>query len=183
MADASDSRAKGGTGLGLSIVREIAQKHGGTVGFSDRDGGGTIFHVELPLAQEQRISEREFDQDLPAVLHLDDDADCLSVVASALSGKARVVPATTLRDARFILSSEPIRAVIVDIGLGEENGLHLIEEIRAEQANMPIVLFTALDDTRDTQGADRLLVKSRVSMEDLADTVMALLARRDREAA
>lgn len=183
MADASDSRAKGGTGLGLSIVREIAQRHGGAVGFSDREGGGTIFHVDIPLAKEQRISEREADQDLPAVLHLDDDADCLSVVASSLSGKTRVIPATTLRDARFILSTEPIRAVVIDIGLGDESGLGLVDEIRGTRPNMPIVLFTAFDNTRDTQGADRLLVKSRASIEDLAQTVMALLARREREAA
>ncbi len=47
-ADASDSRQKGGTGLGLSIVKGIVTRLGGSTGFSDAPGGGTIFFVELP---------------------------------------------------------------------------------------------------------------------------------------
>jgi PAS domain S-box-containing protein len=49
-ADASDARRKGGTGLGLSIVKEIMTRLGGSVGFDDAPGGGTIFHIELPIA-------------------------------------------------------------------------------------------------------------------------------------
>jgi signal transduction histidine kinase len=48
-ADATDARRKGGTGLGLSIVKEIVDRLSGEVGFGDAPGGGTIFHVELPV--------------------------------------------------------------------------------------------------------------------------------------
>jgi signal transduction histidine kinase len=48
-ADVSDTRQKGGTGLGLSIVKEIMTRLGGKVGFNDAPGGGTIFHIELPI--------------------------------------------------------------------------------------------------------------------------------------
>jgi PAS domain S-box-containing protein len=47
-ADSTDSRQKGGTGLGLSIVKGIVTRLGGTAGFGDAPGGGSIFHVELP---------------------------------------------------------------------------------------------------------------------------------------
>jgi PAS domain S-box-containing protein len=47
-ADATDARKKGGTGLGLSIVKGIVIRFGGTTGFDDAPGGGTIFHVDLP---------------------------------------------------------------------------------------------------------------------------------------
>jgi signal transduction histidine kinase len=47
-ADASDARQRGGSGLGLSIVRNIVARLGGTVGFEDAPGGGTIFYVDLP---------------------------------------------------------------------------------------------------------------------------------------
>jgi signal transduction histidine kinase len=33
----------GGAGLGLAITRDIAQRHGGTVSVSDREGGGAVF--------------------------------------------------------------------------------------------------------------------------------------------
>jgi signal transduction histidine kinase len=48
-ADATNTRQKGGSGLGLSIVKQIVDRLGGTVGFLDAPGGGTVFYVELPI--------------------------------------------------------------------------------------------------------------------------------------
>ena len=183
MADASDSRAKGGTGLGLSIAREIARRHGGDITFADREGGGTKFYLDLPMAMVPEIGTEQLDAGLPRVLHLDDDADCLSVVTSALAGRAIIVPAYTLREARAIAAREDLSAVIVDIGLGKESGTDFVRECRQTHPHLPIVLFTAIDDFRHNEGADRVLVKSRASIVDLSDTVMALIERRDRQAA
>ena len=44
------SRKKGGTGLGLTIVRSIVSDHRGYVRAFPREGGGTVFSMELPLA-------------------------------------------------------------------------------------------------------------------------------------
>lgn len=38
-----------GTGLGLALVREHAAMHGGRVSVHDREGGGAVFVVEVPL--------------------------------------------------------------------------------------------------------------------------------------
>ena len=38
-----------GTGLGLALVREHASLHGGRVWVDDREGGGAVFVVEVPL--------------------------------------------------------------------------------------------------------------------------------------
>lgn len=38
---------EGGTGLGLAIVKKIVEEHGGTLRFSDRDGGGTVAEIIL----------------------------------------------------------------------------------------------------------------------------------------
>jgi len=35
------TRARG-TGLGLAIVKKIVEEHMGTIGFADREGGGTV---------------------------------------------------------------------------------------------------------------------------------------------
>lgn len=46
MTQASES--KGGVGLGLALVRQIAEKHRGTVRCLAREGGGSCFEVRLP---------------------------------------------------------------------------------------------------------------------------------------
>jgi PAS domain S-box-containing protein len=48
-ADNTSGRKKGGTGLGLSIVKRIVTRLGGTTGFDDAPGGGSVFHVDLPV--------------------------------------------------------------------------------------------------------------------------------------
>ena len=42
-------RGTGGVGLGLSIAAAIVGGHGGQIGAHDRDGGGTLMRVTLPL--------------------------------------------------------------------------------------------------------------------------------------
>ena len=42
-------RSSGGAGLGLSIAAAIVEGHGGRVAASDREGGGTVMSVSLPL--------------------------------------------------------------------------------------------------------------------------------------
>jgi two-component system sensor histidine kinase KdpD len=43
----------GGIGLGLSICKGIVEAHGGTIDAANRDGGGTLITLNLPLPEEQ----------------------------------------------------------------------------------------------------------------------------------
>ena len=54
-----DSRARdtGGTGLGLAIAREAIVMHGGSVSVSEKNGGGSVFTVILPMENRSDIAE------------------------------------------------------------------------------------------------------------------------------
>jgi signal transduction histidine kinase len=41
---------RGGSGLGLAIVRHIAEAHGGSAGLESREGIGSTFWIEVPVA-------------------------------------------------------------------------------------------------------------------------------------
>ena len=47
--DGSSTREYGGAGLGLAIVKSFVEAHGGTVAVAARDGGGSVFTLNLPL--------------------------------------------------------------------------------------------------------------------------------------
>ena len=94
-ADSSDTRRKAGTGLGLSIVREIVVALDGSVGFEDRDGGGTLLPRRPAGAAGQSPRHRRGarperrEATLPRILHVDDDPLIRRLVAKALMASAR----------------------------------------------------------------------------------------------
>jgi signal transduction histidine kinase len=47
--EASRNRETGGAGLGLTLARAIAEQHGGTIRLRNRDGGGLVAELRLPL--------------------------------------------------------------------------------------------------------------------------------------
>ncbi|MCD9032202.1 HAMP domain-containing histidine kinase [Luteimonas sp. Y-2-2-4F] len=48
----SRSRDTGGAGLGLAVARSTAQRHGGALELHDREGGGLLARLVLPLAHD-----------------------------------------------------------------------------------------------------------------------------------
>jgi signal transduction histidine kinase len=43
----------GGVGLGLALVKQIAERHGGSVRCEERTGGGSCFVIDLPASTTQ----------------------------------------------------------------------------------------------------------------------------------
>ncbi len=53
--DKSRNRRSGGAGLGLAICKSILELHGGTITVESGKGGGSIFRITLPTAQEAAV--------------------------------------------------------------------------------------------------------------------------------
>lgn len=173
-ADNSDARQKSGTGLGLSIVREIVQRLGGEVSYESEVGKGTVFHVDLPAAEQAPVATARDAKSLPPVLAVDDDPDVLRAVTDLFDGRAAIVGARSLKEARKAIDGKDFAAAILDIGLLDGSGLDLVPALRSRNQSMPIIVFTA-QQADCAEGVDRLLTKSRENLERLADETMAMI--------
>ena len=50
---AESARRQGGLGLGLQLARSIVEIHGGSIEVDSTGGGGMIFRLWLPLANDR----------------------------------------------------------------------------------------------------------------------------------
>lgn len=144
-ADSSTTRHHGGLGLGLSIVKEVAERHGGSVvAESQGEGNGASFRVRLPrlMGAEARIGEEE-DGGAPArarldgvsVLAVDDNEDALEGLATVLRGLgARVRTAASGPAALESLEVEPAEVVLCDLAMPGMDGFAVLERIRGKEA-------------------------------------------------
>ena len=309
-ADGSDTRQKGGTGLGLNIVKQIVTRLGGTVGYQDAAGGGTIFHVDLPswsqiaswaidraadeafgrvllleadpglafavrerlrsarlgtdfiysaadlcqgaptadyaailldldlpdcggselihrvreqprfyktpiivMSNDPRAAESGAEADRhniiehlrkppdlellaqildrvvmyrvnhrPRILHLDDDADVLELVAQALKPIATVVSADSIEGARSALKNFDFDLAILDVVMGAKSGLGLLPDLRGDNGRaIPVIIFSAhLSELKDDlQVKESLHKASLASLDGLVRAVRDRLGLRD----
>lgn len=107
----------------------------------------------------------------PRVLHVEDDADIVSVVAGVLEEVAQPVPAFTLAEARAKLAGDgAFDLILLDIALPDGSGLDLLPVAAAR--GIPVVIFSAHEPDSDTAGSvAAVLVKSRTDNERLAAIV------------
>lgn len=79
------------------------------------------------------------------------------------------------------LTSEEYAAVVLDLGLPQQDGLTLLQSVRAQGVRTPILILTARDDKLDklkgfNLGADDYVIKP-IDMEELAARLRALIRR------
>jgi len=184
-ADAAETRMSGGSGLGLSIVKELVTRLGGEVSFESTPGSGTTFHVDLPAASTAapldpaRVAPRRLSADgRRHILHVDDDADMLRVVASVFEDQVEVHSTPSVREAEASLRRYRFDAVLLDIAMDDGCGLELLPLIGDSSPEAPVLLFTAMDvSPADAARVDLVLTKSRTDLEDLREQVSMLLER------
>jgi len=142
-----------GTGLGLPMVHGLAQQSGGRLLLKSRKGEGTTAELWLPIAKGRSAgapskaaepAAKQKTQPLVVVV-VDDDSLVLTNMAAMLEDLGhRVFEASSGQQALEILRREggTVDLLITDHAMPQMTGLQLIQEIRAERSDLPVILAT-----------------------------------------
>ena len=137
-------RPQGGLGLGLTIVRNLVERHGGTVSaHSDGPGGGSEFVVRLPRSNAPAgrgatgyvnsvaASAVKATDAALKILVVDDSIDGAEMLAAALTSKGYQTQVAFDGPAALRMASEFRPAVVfLDIGLPVMDGYELAARLR-----------------------------------------------------
>ncbi len=138
--DTSLERSRGGLGLGLTLVKQLVERHGGSVGArSEGAGEGSEFVVRLPMLTE--VIATPIDQSVAAlvesaalhILVVDDNRDAVDSMALllSLSGHEVDIAHDGLQAVAAAAQLHP-DVVLLDIGLPHLDGYEVARRIRAQ---------------------------------------------------
>lgn len=119
------------------------------------------------------------------VLCVDDDLPTLNLVKKAIdSAGFNAIAENVSANVMELIKDKSIDLAIVDLDMPTPNGFELIKLIKSEKkfANLPIIIYTGKENYREdlhkVEGLfEELLDKRATNIEDLADTINAMINR------
>lgn len=153
----------GGTGLGLTICKHLVTLLGGKIDFKSEYGKGSVFYFTHPYVQESDV--KSFEQEKPdekdyslpdfngkTILIAEDDKFSFMLMEQMLfETKARVLHASTGKEALEMFITGDPDIVFLDIRMPEMSGFQAIRKIRELNGSVPVIAQTANAMTEDRQ--------------------------------
>jgi CheY-like chemotaxis protein len=173
-----------GTGLGLSVVYGILARQGGRITVASTPGEGTTFtlwfqgaahHVAPPPMAPLRPGRA------CRLLLVDDDPAVRTTLAALLRAAGHTVTeADGGKAALALLADQPVDLVLTDLGMPDLTGWEVARLVKAQRAQMPVVLLTGWGEQPDVLAehpgvVDRVLGKP-CRLEELLAVIDALTA-------
>ncbi len=190
-ADSSTARKYGGTGLGLAISKRLAELMGGTMGVESAGlGRGSTFQftIRAPAADVPDPSRRSYVGEQAALvgkrlLIVDDNVTNRRILSLqtrrwGLQARDTEFPSQAIDWLRECSEGERFDLAILDMHMPEMDGVALARQIRAIDADLPLVLFTSLgrrEAMAEGDGLFKATLAKPLRQSHLFDTLMTLL--------
>lgn len=149
--DESTARRFGGAGLGLAITRTLAELLGGKVGFTSREGQGSVFWLEIstPVADAPSVGVEDGAGCLAglSILVVEDNPTNRLVATRILEGLGAAVE--TAEDGLLGVAAAQLRPydlILMDVQMPRMDGIEATRQIRALAGPLgrtPIIGLTA----------------------------------------
>jgi PAS domain S-box-containing protein len=185
---------------GISLIRELRQKAEtlplpivvvsarASEGRDELNGGaiGVVDWLVKPIDQDRltravRRAVQSARGGRARILHVEDDADLLRVVAALVEREADVEQALNLGEAREKLARERFDLLILDLALPDGSGLDLVPYVGSLKPPTPVVIFSAHDvDMAVASGVCSVLIKSQTSNRELLEKIQGALMSGER---
>ena len=175
-----------GSGLGMSVSYGIIGKHGGKIDLISKEGKGTIFTIEFPVATEEILPETSIEPviDIQAenyrILVVDDVKEISDLLHVFLSRQGYNVDSVESGDAAIkMLEKERYDLVICDLGMPQVSGWDVIKVVESLDKKPKIGLITGWADMLDSLNQDDMgidfIISKPIKYKKLSTTVKETL--------
>lgn len=163
-SETADNKAKEfyGTGIGLSFVYSLVQLHRGKIWVKSKVNVGTIFKIDLPVAQndyepgeitkgdyserlsahpvvtavsrkqEETIHTEEEHSDKPKILLVEDNEELIEFVAGALSDTYTIIKASNGSEGLMKLEINPVDLILCDVMMPVMDGFEFTRRVKSD---------------------------------------------------
>lgn len=154
------SKNQEGTGIGLNLTKRLVELNGGSIHVESTLGEGTRFWIEMPRTNDSAIAAATVENEPPRrldgvqALIVDDNRDTAEVLRTILcTAGAAVKTASSVKDAVNALNSNIPTIILTDLAMPGESGLALIEYVKREANDVPIIVLSACAFEEDRSNA------------------------------
>ena len=94
------------------------------------------------------------------ILVVDDEADACELLSAYFKGHGYdVSTASAAADALRLVNKNPFQLVILDLNLGDVDGLELLEPIQKSRPQLPVIIYSSIG--LDQQSLERALARQK----------------------
>ncbi len=175
-----------GTGLGLSVVHGIIKKHDGTIFVESQEGKGACFSFILPRLEHKDIKIDinpviEVPSGSERILLVDDEKillDILDRILTSLGYDVDAFDSSPKALESFLEKPNEFDLVITDQVMPDITGFQLSKDIRKQNPDIPIILFTGFNEVPMETINNGKPMFNRVLKKPLMNAELAFIIRK-----